>query len=138
VLGCDVSSYAIADGKPEIRDQLFVADAASLSPFADKEFDLVLSINTIHNLPFDLCMKSVRDIERIGKHAYIQVDAWRNEGEREAFRAWQITGGYHDEDGTWVPFGTALSIKGWERFFRIAGYTGEYYWTIIDDFTIRT
>jgi len=133
VVGIDISEYCIENAKEEVKDKLFVCDAANM-PFEENQFDLVISINTTHNLPFEACLKATRDIERIGKNKYIQVDSWRNEKEREAFRAWQITGGFYDNEGNWVTFGTAFSTKGWEEFFKLAGYTGEYYWTIIEPF----
>ena len=132
VVGIDVSKYCIDNSKEEIKNKLFVCDAAKMS-FKENEFDLVIAINTIHNLPFEACMKATRDIERIGKNKYIQVDAWRNEEERENFRAWQLTGGFYDDEENWVALGTAFSTKGWEKFFKSTGYTGQYYWTIIDE-----
>lgn len=137
VVGIDISEYCIRNAKEEIRDKMFVCDVAAM-PFRDQEFDLVICINTVHNLPFEACLKAIRDIERIGRHKYIQVDAWRNAQEREAFRAWQICGGFYDEEGNWVPFGTAFSTHGWEKFFKLAGYTGEYYWTVIEDVVAET
>ncbi len=132
VVGIDISKYCIENAKEEIKNNLFVCDAANM-PFKEREFDLVIAINTIHNLPFEECFKATKDIQSIGRNKYVQVDAWRNEREREAFRAWQITGGFYDDDGNWVPFGTAFSTIGWEKFFKLAGYTGEYYWTIIEE-----
>ncbi|MEM6794620.1 MAG: class I SAM-dependent methyltransferase, partial [Acidobacteriota bacterium] len=49
VVGVDVSPYAVAHGKPEIRRRLAVADASAL-PFPDDSFDLVVSLTTVHNL----------------------------------------------------------------------------------------
>ena len=51
VVGLDISSYAIANAKDEIKDSLFVYDAKDILPFGDDEFDLVLSLGTLHNLP---------------------------------------------------------------------------------------
>jgi protein-L-isoaspartate(D-aspartate) O-methyltransferase len=49
VHGIDVSEYALEHAKPEIKDRLQLSTASTL-PFGDKEFDLVVSINTLHNL----------------------------------------------------------------------------------------
>src|SRR5687767_2449625 len=49
VTGLDISRYAIEHAKEEIRDHLVLGNAASL-PFPDRSFDLVLSINALHNL----------------------------------------------------------------------------------------
>src|SRR5690349_20349494 len=48
VIGLDASEYAIRNAKPEIQDRLQRGSAIAL-PFADDSFDLVLSINTLHN-----------------------------------------------------------------------------------------
>src|SRR5438552_4384054 len=50
VAGFDVSAYAIATAKDEVRDRLFVHRAQDRLPFANKSFELVISLNTLHNL----------------------------------------------------------------------------------------
>ncbi len=47
--GVDVSEYAIAHAEPEVSDLVQVASATD-QPFDDNSFELVLSINTVHNL----------------------------------------------------------------------------------------
>ena len=47
--GIDISPYAIANSKEEIRDRLQVGTATQL-PWPDNYFDLVISITTLHNL----------------------------------------------------------------------------------------
>src|SRR5436190_14131302 len=49
VAGLDISTYAIEHAKPEIRDYLVPGNCTSL-PWPDRSFDLVISINTFHNL----------------------------------------------------------------------------------------
>ena len=48
-------------------------------PFADNEFDLVISLTTLHNLKvFDLKI-AVQEIERVSKdNSYIMVESFRN------------------------------------------------------------
>ena len=51
------------------------ADICNL-PFKDNEFDYVISINTIHNLPIDNCKTAIKEISRVAKKdAFITVDA---------------------------------------------------------------
>ena len=98
-----------------IRDR---ADAASL-PFADKSFDLVISINTIHNLPREECGKALQEIERVSRgKSFITVDAYRNEEEQRRMDAWNLTAK------------TIMSVDDWVAFFDEVGYTGDYYWFI--------
>ena len=91
VQGLDVSSYAIANAKEEVRPFLKQGTAAKL-PYPDKTFDLVISFNTLHNLYcFDL-NQALREIERVGKkNKYIVVESYRNEEEKANLLYWQLT-----------------------------------------------
>lgn len=118
VAGIDVSEYAIENGKPEVRDFLSVADAKSL-PFDDDSFDVVISINTVHNLERDECAQALQEIERVARQgAFITVDAYRNDEEYERMMAWNLTAK------------TIMSVDDWVAFFNEVGYTGDYYWFI--------
>src|SRR4030042_43481 len=73
IKGFDISRYAVINSKEEIRNELFIYDAKDNYPFKDKEFDLVFSITTLHNLKiFDL-KNALKEIERVGKNKYIVV-----------------------------------------------------------------
>ena len=50
IKGFDISQYAIENAKEEVRDNVFIHLAQHPYPFKDKEFDLVVSLNTLHNL----------------------------------------------------------------------------------------
>jgi ubiquinone/menaquinone biosynthesis C-methylase UbiE len=95
-----------------------VGDAREI-PFPDNSFDLVISINTIHNLDRDDCKKALQEIERVSrKHSFLTVDAYRNKEEEEAMVAWNLTAK------------TMMHVDEWKVFFDEAGYTGDYYWFI--------
>lgn len=118
IAGIDVSEYAIENGKSEVKTFLSMADATTL-PFDDDEFDIVISINTIHNLDRDDCAQALREIERVARHgAFITVDAYRNDDEYERMMAWNLTAK------------TIMSVDDWVAFFSEVGYTGDYYWFI--------
>ena len=120
VYGLDISEYAIRHGEPEARGRCVVGTADRL-PFPDGAFDVVLSINTLHNLERDRLIQALREIERLAPaHGYVQVDAYRNEAERDIFMGWVLTAM------------TFLKPKQWEALFAEAGYKGDYYWTILD------
>ena len=114
VAGIDVSSYAIEHSKEEVRPFLRVADAAKL-PLDDDNFDLVISINTLHNLPcFDLA-EALREVERVGKaNKYICVESYRNEEERVNLLYWQLT------------CEMFCSPEEWRWWFERCGYTGDH------------
>jgi SAM-dependent methyltransferase len=116
VNGVDVSEYAIEHAMEDIQSKVQVADARSL-PFEDNSFDIVIAINTIHNLERDDCAKALREIERVSrKGAFVTVDAYRNDEEKERMFAWNLTAK------------TIMSVDEWVAFFDEVGYTGDYYW----------
>ena len=51
---------------------------------------------------------------------FVQVDAYRNEAERDLFEAWMLTAK------------TYCRPEEWLKLFSEAGYTGDYYWTILE------
>lgn len=120
VVGVDVSSYAISCAMDSVKPYLTIANASHL-PFPDKSFDFVFSINTIHNLPEDLCRRALQEIERVSRrHKFVVVDSYRNPDEKERMEQWNLTA--H----------TYFDTERWKRFFREAGYTGDYYWFIAE------
>lgn len=118
VRGIDISAYAIENAKDEVKEFVSVADARDLH-FEDNSFDVVISINTIHNLEKNECVKALQEIERVSRgKSFITVDAYRNEEEKEAMYAWNLTAK------------TIMSVDEWIAFFDEVGYTGDYYWFI--------
>ena len=118
VHGVDISQYAIENSIETVRDYLSVGDARKLE-FEDNTFDFVMSINTIHNLNRDDCAQALREIQRVsGGRAFITVDAYRNEIEKERMEAWNLTAL------------TMMSADEWVDFFEEVGYHGDYYWFI--------
>ena len=91
VNGLDISEYAIEHAMPEVKDRLQVGNATKL-PFGDNEFDLVISINTLHNLRNFELDQALREIERVGKkNKFICVESYRNESEKVNLLYWQLT-----------------------------------------------
>lgn len=118
VKGVDISDYAIANALPDMKPHVQVADAAKL-PFPDKSFDVVICINTVHNLERDACGVALREIERVARRgAFVTVDAYRDDDERRRMEAWNLTAR------------TMMHVDEWKAFFASVGYTGDYYWFI--------
>lgn len=118
--GVDVSRYALMYCEPEVVGRLQLGTADSL-PFPDRSFAAVLSLNTIHNLSRDRCKVALQEIERLapGK-GFVQVDSYKNVEQKELFEAWVLTAMFHDYPAGWIDL------------FLEAGYTGDYYWTIVE------
>jgi len=99
-----------------------VYGSADELPWPDNSFDVVLSINVIHNLPEDKCKKAIKEMIRVGRNKenmFIQVDSYKTEEERERMKIWVLTAE------------TMLSTDEWTNFFKKCGYDGDYYWTIV-------
>ncbi len=118
IAGVDISAYAIEHCIESVRQNLQVANATKL-PFPDNSFDLVIAINTIHNLELPELILSLKEISRVTrKDAFVTVDAYRNNNEKEAMFAWNLTAK------------TILSTTEWKKVFQEAEYEGDYYWFI--------
>ena len=118
VRGIDVSEYAIEHAIEDMRPLVSVADARAL-PFPDGSFDVVIAVNAVHNLDRDECGRALLEIERVAKRgSFVTVDAYRNEEEREAMFAWNLTAK------------TIMHVDEWKALFREVGYTGDYYWFV--------
>ena len=118
--GLDISEYAVDQCIEPVKPFVQVGNARNL-PFKDKSFDLVTAINTIHNIPYDDCLQSVREIQRVTRaHAFIMVDAWRTEEQRQAMLKWVLTAE------------TMLHVDDWLKLFEKAGYSHDYYWWMVE------
>ena len=105
VKGVDISEYAIDNVMEDMKPHTQVANAMHL-PFADDAFDVVISINTVHNLDLNECGKALQEIERVSRgKSFITVDAYRNEEEEERMYAWNLTAK------------TIMSVDEWIKFF---------------------
>jgi protein-L-isoaspartate(D-aspartate) O-methyltransferase len=114
VRGLDVSSYAVEHAKEEVRPCLERGLAQRL-PYADASFDLVLSINTLHNLYLYDLAAALGEIQRVRRGgAYIVVESYRNEEEKANLLHWQLT------------CESFFTPAEWEWVFRQFGYTGDY------------
>jgi len=114
VAGIDVSHYAIEHAKEEVKPNLKVCSAADL-PYEDNSFDLVISINTLHNLYCYDLYKALKEIERVArKNKYICVESYLSEEEKVNLMYWQFT---------CEMFCTPAE---WEWWFKHTGYTGDY------------
>ena len=120
VYGLDVSEYALMHSEPEVVGRLHLGSGDRL-PFPDGSFRAVISLNTIHNFTRPDAIRAVREVERLAPgRGFIQVDSYRTPEQRDLFMSWVLTAKFHDYP------------DGWIKLFQEAGYTGDWYWTILE------
>lgn len=115
VAGLDVSRYAIDHAMDSVKPFLQEGTAATL-PWPDRHFDLVVSINTLHNLYIYDLWTALSEIERVGAggSSYLCVEAYRGEREKVNLMYWQLTcRAFHTPDE-------------WAWIFGQAGYSGDH------------
>ena len=118
IFGMDISQYAYDNAKPEMKPFICVASANNI-PFPEKYFDLVICINTVHNLPLIDCKLALREIQRVTSgNAFVMNDAWRTEAEKESMLKWNLTAL------------TYMHVDDWKQLYKEVGYVGDYYWFI--------
>lgn len=119
VYGVDISSYAKSKAMTLVRKKIKICNCTKL-PFKDKFFDFVISVNTIHNLKKEDCLKALKEIVRVSKKkTFIQVDSYLDKKNYIKFLEWMLTAK------------TFLTPKKWKELFKEAGYNNDYYWTIL-------
>lgn len=120
IRGLDISEYAQKHALEEMRLLIDLGNAKEL-PYDDNSFDLVISINTVHNLPLEECKQALREIQRVTrKDAFVTMDAWRNDEERVQLLKWNLTAL------------TYMHVEDWKKTFSEVGYEGDYWWFIAE------
>ena len=120
VFGIDISKYAIDNCKEEVKEFCKYGNAIKL-PWEDNSFDLVISINTLHNLYSYELISALKEMQRVGrKHKYLCVESYKTEEQKANLLYWQVT---------CEAFNTP---KEWEWWFNLSGYTGDYSFIFFD------
>lgn len=114
IVGIDISKYAKKNTLKEIKSNIQIYDARKKLKFKDNFFDLVISINTLHNFKIDEVNLSLSEMERVGKSKFICVESYRNELEQFNLQCWALTAE------------TLIDTTSWKWLFNNSGYTGDY------------
>jgi ubiquinone/menaquinone biosynthesis C-methylase UbiE len=114
IYGLEKSQYAKNNSKNEIKKNIKIFDINNKLEFKDKFFDLVISINVLHNLKLKGIENALKEIERIGKSKFICVESYQNEIEQFNLECWALTAE------------TIIDVESWLWLFKIHGYTGDY------------
>ena len=96
------------------REQLQRVNTYTLR-FEDNEFDLVISLATLHNLKVYDLKRAIEEIGRVGRSgSYIMVESYRNDREEANLLYWQLT------------CASYYSVDEWEWLYKEWGYKGDY------------
>lgn len=114
VVGIDSSKYALENAKEEVKDALLLHDASKPLPFGDKQFDLVISLNVLHNLKVYELKTALSELDRVARNGYLVVEGYRNEAELFNLECWALTceSFYRPDEWIWL--------------FDAFGYRGDY------------
>jgi len=114
LVGVDCSEYALNHKHPELKGTYLNHQAQAVYPFDNDEFDLVISLGTLHNLRICELKMALQEIERVGKQKYVMVESYRNELEMFNLECWALTAE------------TLLDVEEWVWLYKEFGYTGDY------------
>jgi ubiquinone/menaquinone biosynthesis C-methylase UbiE len=112
--GFDISQYGLTHRHPDFKGKLLRHRAQEAYPFADKEFDLVISLGCLHNLHVYELQTALVEIQRVGKRGYIMLESYRNELEMFNLECWALTAESLFDKEEWI----------W--LYNHFGYTGDY------------
>lgn len=114
VRGFDVSAHGIDCATDLVRPHLFLHQAQAPYPFANQEFDLVISLGTLHNLKLPDLALALGEIERTGRQGYVMLESYRNDLELFNLQCWALT------------CESFFGHQEWVWLYRHFGYSGDY------------
>ena len=114
ITGIDSSNYGLNNAKDEIKPFIFNHKAGVKLPYNNKEFDLVISLGTFHNLRLPELKIALTEMERVGKKGYLMLESYRNENELFNLQCWALTAESFFDKQEWI----------W--LYKFFGYTGDY------------
>lgn len=114
IVGFDISKYAKQNSPLSVKKNIKIYDAAKKYKYKKKYFDLVVSINTLHNLELHKLILSLKEISRVGKKTYIVVESFRDNFELFNLQCWALT------------CKSFFSKSSWKWIFKKFNYKGDY------------
>ena len=87
-------------------------------PYKNSYFDLVISINSLHNiLTIKELKKAFKEIARVSKkNIFISIGAYDNKKEKKILDNWAVVST------------TYMHSKNWKKFFKEVNFKGDYCW----------
>ena len=114
ITGVDSSDYGLKNAKDEMKSFIYQHKAEVELPYKNKEFDLVISLGTFHNLRLPELKIALSEMERVGKKGYLMLESYRNEDELFNLQCWALTAESFLDKDEWI----------W--LYKNFGYTGDY------------
>lgn len=114
IIGFDVSGYALKRNFKIKNLKVFKRRAEKPFPYKKNSFDLVISINTLHNLKVFNLEESIREINRVGKKKYIAVESYKNDRQLFNLQCWALT------------CQSFFSQDEWKWLYKKFNYTGDF------------
>lgn len=114
VFGTDISSYALKFIDKKLKKNFILHDCKKKLPFKKNQFDLVISLATLHNLDIYDLEVALQNINRVGKKKYIMVESYRSFKELFNLECWALT------------CRSFFSKKEWIWLFKKFKYHGDY------------
>ncbi len=115
IYGLDISRYAINKSPKIIRKNLKIFDARKKIDL-NKKFDLVISINLIHNFELKDVFSFLKNIISISRKSYISTESYRNEKELYNLQCWALTceSFFSNKEWKWI-----LSASNYNRDYEL-------------------
>ncbi len=114
IVGMDISSYALENAKPEIKNSLVLHSVSEPYPYEDNYFDLVISLTTLHNLQLPQLFFALTEMQRVASGGYFVVESYRNTQELFNLQCWALT------------CESFFSPSEWEWIMKRSEYMGDY------------
>ena len=114
LVGLDISQTGLDGRHPELKADLRIHDARKPLPFSDQHFDLVITLNTLHNLRLPELQVALGEMNRVGRQGYLLLESYRSEQELFNLQFWALTcESFFDADE-------------WLWLYRHFGYHGDF------------
>ena len=114
IVGIDISQHGIDNATEKTRNNLMLHDARTPLPFETNQFNLTISLGTLHNFRLPELAITIAEIDRVGQNGYVMVESYRNNLELFNLQCWALTAK------------SFLDPEEWEWFFTLHGYHKDY------------
>jgi SAM-dependent methyltransferase len=117
VTGLDISTVALKQAHDTVKYDVLHGDARGPLPFGDTQFDLTISINTLHNLFPDELPRALDEMQRVSLRSFLCVESYHDRQSQHNLQGWALT------------CNTFMPIRSWIWFFDEHEFTGDYEFT---------